>query len=479
MAQASDRGLELLALDRGADVFAVGRDRPRLLFTPTAVTAEDPGRWILRWLWERGIAPDQVVSVGVAPGGVPAGVVGLGGGLEALAVLLEDQIARRDCGELPIVVGGPGPGWTLTIDDDAPLERVHESLLTLADGRLGTRGSAIVERAGSDPGVLMSGVYTRTGAETHLLAAPRWNRIASNDASRRVHRVLDLHTGVLHQQLSSERERVDALLFSSLARPAIAVMRATQRDGIPIGRPLEPPPGVTHEAGEAQAVPWMRVRGRPGSVAVAVRDDLRSGRSARVLDRVAAPTVASSDVVMLHYLVPDEVASGSLEPNLEFYEPRTAHGSTLSTGVHAALFARAGRLAEAVEMLRLTARIDLDDIGHMTAGGLHLAAMGSVWRALAFGFAGLRPMGAALAIDPVLPSGWETLELRSRFRGSRVRIRIRPGAVEASGDPSVSALTSLGEQIELTPSAARRQAGDREDGFHSGLAASTASISRT
>ena len=58
-------------------------------------------------------------------------------------------------------------------------------------------------------------------------------------------------------------------------------------------------------------------------------------------------------------------------------------------------------------MLRLTARIDLDDIGHMTAGGLHLAAMGSVWRALAFGFAGLRPVGDALAIDPVLAPGWE------------------------------------------------------------------------
>ena len=775
-AQASERGLELLALDRGADVCAVGRDRPQRLFTRTAITDEDSGRWILRWLWERGIAPDQVVSVGVAPGDVPAGLVWLGGGLEALAAVLEDQIARRDRGELPIVVGGPE--WTLTIDDDAPLERVHESLLTLADGRLGTRGSAIVERAGSDPGVLMSGVYTRTGAETHLLAAPRWNRIASDDTSRRVHRVLDLHTGVLHQQLSSERERVDALLFSSLARPAIAVMRATQRDGIPIGRPLEPPPGVTHEAGEAQAVPWMRVRGRPGSVAVAVRDDLQGRPTARVLDRVAAyegvqrgsadesvaldrvqmarklgfdallaehrrswasrwedadvliegdpelqlavrfaifhllasapddgeapigarglsghayrghvfwdsdvyvlpflaaahpraaramleyrvrrlpaamraaraqgragarfpwesahsgqdvtPThlrnhrgelvpvltgqleehivadvawaaacyidwtgdhafatgpgrelivqtarwwasrieqdehgcghirgvigpdeyhkrvddnaftnvmarcnlrraadagagvvdgrerrrwlelaetivdgydpstgiyeqfagfhrleplliahvapqrpvaadmllghartqiaqvLKQADVVMLHYLVPDEVASGSLEPNLEFYEPRTAHGSTLSPGVHAALFARAGRLAEAVEMLRLTARIDLDDVGHMTAGGLHLAAMGSVWRTLAFGFAGLRPVGDALAIDPVLPSGWETLELRSRFRGSRVRIRIRPGAVEASGDPSVSALSPGGERIELTPTA--------------------------
>ena len=46
---------------------------------------------------------------------------------------------------------------------------------------------------------------------------------------------------------------------------------------------------------------------------------------------------------MLHHLVPDEVAPGSLGPNLDFYEPRTAHGSSLSPGVHASLFARAGQ----------------------------------------------------------------------------------------------------------------------------------------
>ena len=172
---------------------------------------------------------------------------------------------------------------------------------------------------------------------------------------------------------------------------------------------------------------------------------------------------------MLHYLVPDEVAAGSLEPNLDFYEPRTAHGSSLSPGVHAALLARAGRLDEALEMLRLTARIDLDDVGHMTAGGLHLAAMGSVWQTLAFGFAGLRPVGDALAIDPVLAPGWDTLELRVRFRDSRVRVRVLPGAVEASADPPVSALNPAGERVQLdrTPqtfsSPHRPRGGTRDD----------------
>ena len=45
---------------------------------------------------------------------------------------------------------------------------------------------------------------------------------------------------------------------------------------------------------------------------------------------------------MLHHLVPDEVEPGSLATNLAFYEPRTAHGSSLSPAIHAALLARAG-----------------------------------------------------------------------------------------------------------------------------------------
>ena len=147
--------------------------------------------------------------------------------------------------------------------------------------------------------------------------------------------------------------------------------------------------------------------------------------------------------------MPEEVAPRSLEPNLDFYEPRTAHGSTLSPGVHAALLARAGRLEQAREMLRLTSRIDLEDIGDNTGGGLHLAAMGSVWRALAFGFAGLRPIGDALAIDPVLAPGWDALELRVRFRGSRVHVRVEPTEVMASADPPVHVLDGENRRIQL------------------------------
>jgi len=164
----------------------------------------------------------------------------------------------------------------------------------------------------------------------------------------------------------------------------------------------------------------------------------------------AAQIVKQPDVLMLHYLIPQELAPGSLEPNLAYYDPRTAHGSSLSLGVHAALLARAGHLEHAVELLGMTTRIDLDDLGGEVDEGVHLAAMGSVWRAISLGFAGLRPAGDALAVDPVLPPGWESLKLAVTFRGSRIRVCARPGCVELSAsEPVAVVIPSAQERVTV------------------------------
>jgi trehalose/maltose hydrolase-like predicted phosphorylase len=164
-----------------------------------------------------------------------------------------------------------------------------------------------------------------------------------------------------------------------------------------------------------------------------VAADLLLGR-----DRVrAAQILKQPDVLMLHHILPGSTASGSLGPNLDFYEPRTAHGSSLSPGIHAALFARAGRMEDAVAMLRLTARLDLDDRTRTTAGGLHLAAMGSVWQALVQGFAGIRPTRDALLVDPHLPQSWTGLEIPVTYQGTRVQFRFEPESVQIEADRPV------------------------------------------
>ena len=154
-------------------------------------------------------------------------------------------------------------------------------------------------------------------------------------------------------------------------------------------------------------------------------------------DRVReSQVIKQADVLMLHHLVPDDVVPETLEPNLRYYEPRTAHGSSLSPAVHASLLARARDFDKALPALRIAARIDLDDLTASTAGGLHLATMGGVWQALAYGFAGLRPRQNRLEIDPRLPPTWGSLEVRVQYRGAPVRVSVVHDALSVvSGQP--------------------------------------------
>jgi trehalose/maltose hydrolase-like predicted phosphorylase len=141
-------------------------------------------------------------------------------------------------------------------------------------------------------------------------------------------------------------------------------------------------------------------------------------------ERVAgSQLIKQADTLMLHHLVPGEVVSGSLGPCLAYYEARTAHGSSLSPAIHASLFARARQPERALELFRLAARLDLDNVTGTAAGGLHLATMGGVWQALAYGFCGLHASGNTLEVDPCLPGEWEELGLRFRFAGQPIGVR--------------------------------------------------------
>lgn len=156
------------------------------------------------------------------------------------------------------------------------------------------------------------------------------------------------------------------------------------------------------------------------------------------VDRVRrSQVVKQADVVMLHHLVPDAVEPGSLEPNLRRYEPLTAHGSSLSPAIYAAVFARAGDHDAALGALSLAARIDLDDLTGTTAGGLHMATMGGLWQALVFGIAGIRPRDGRLVVDPHVPPQWDGLDVRVRYHGALVRVRARAGWIQVDADAPV------------------------------------------
>ena len=151
--------------------------------------------------------------------------------------------------------------------------------------------------------------------------------------------------------------------------------------------------------------------------------------------RVAhAQVIKQPDVLMAHHLVPDELPAGSLDADLAFYLPRTAHGSSLSPAICASLLARASRPEEALALFDLAARLDLDDLTGMTGGGLHLATFGGLWQAVVFGFGGVRPSGDILRVDPALPARWSRLRLRLRFRQTAIRLDLAHDRVVIDAD---------------------------------------------
>ena len=172
-----------------------------------------------------------------------------------------------------------------------------------------------------------------------------------------------------------------------------------------------------------------------------------------------AQVLKQADVLMLHHLVPDEVAADSLAPNLDYYEPRTAHGSSLSPAIHAALLARAGRYRAALGVLAVAARLDLDDLTGTTAAGLHLATMGGLGR--------LSPLGSEACASATTASSSTHASPSSGTRSSSgcasAAIRSGSGSTEAVSASTVTPSTSSGRTtIGRSDHDERRACGDRQ-----------------
>jgi trehalose/maltose hydrolase-like predicted phosphorylase len=136
------------------------------------------------------------------------------------------------------------PDWSLTWNDFEPLrERELESLMTVGNGYLGTRGSVEEGSSASSPLTLIAGVYDAL-PEAHnmpeLVAAPNWlsfkvlvdGKALSLDSGENLEhiRTLDLKTGVLrrewrHRDPEGRITRYRSLRFASMADRHVLGMR--------------------------------------------------------------------------------------------------------------------------------------------------------------------------------------------------------------------------------------------------------------
>jgi kojibiose phosphorylase len=143
--------------------------------------------------------------------------------------------------------------------------------------------------------------------------------------------------------------------------------------------------------------------------------------------------IKQADVVALSALLWDEWPRAVHEANFRYYEPRTAHGSSLSPAIYALVAARLGMGAMARDYFHQAGAIDLGNGMSHAAGGVHMAAQGGLWQAAVFGAAGVRSSEEGLVLEPHLLAGWAEMGVPIQWRGRSIGLRLvaDPPRVEA------------------------------------------------
>ncbi|MFW6222228.1 MAG: glycosyl hydrolase family 65 protein, partial [Bacteroidota bacterium] len=144
-----------------------------------------------------------------------------------------------------------------------------------------------------------------------------------------------------------------------------------------------------------------------------------------------------ADVLMLFYLFSaDELhvlfnhagygfdSEKMINKNIEYYEQRTSHGSTLSKLVSSWVLARSDR-KKSWQSFRTTLMSDVKDVqGGTTKEGIHLGAMAGTVDLVQRCYSGLEVMEDALRFDPVLPDSLSEYLFRLKYRSYWLNVKL-------------------------------------------------------
>ncbi|RXZ48079.1 glycoside hydrolase family 65 protein [Agromyces binzhouensis] len=161
-----------------------------------------------------------------------------------------------------------------------------------------------------------------------------------------------------------------------------------------------------------------------------------------------------ADVVLALYLQGDRFTTEEKLADFEYYDPLTTGDSTLSAVVQSIIASEVGYHELALRYFRSALFVDLADLHHNAADGVHVASTGGVWAGLVSGFGGFRDHNGRFTFDPRLPDGWERLSFRLTIRGTRVRVDLTEEAIRfqlETGGPNASLLIEVrGEEVVVT-----------------------------
>lgn len=151
------------------------------------------------------------------------------------------------------------------------------------------------------------------------------------------------------------------------------------------------------------------------------------------------------DVLMLFYLFSAEEISklfermgypfeyGTIPRNVAYYKSRSSHGSTLSRVVYAWVLARSDR-PRAMDFFAEALQSDVGDVQHgSSAEGIHLGAMAGTVDQVQRVSTGIEVRGDVLRLNPELPQEMERLDMRIRYRGHSLDLRLTRDSLTVCG----------------------------------------------
>jgi len=163
-----------------------------------------------------------------------------------------------------------------------------------------------------------------------------------------------------------------------------------------------------------------------------------------------------ADVVLALFLQGNHFTPEEKKADFDYYDPLTTGDSTLSAVVQSILAAEVGYQDLALQYFRQSLFVDLHDLHHNAADGVHVASAGGVWTALVCGFGGMRDYAGELSFDPPLPADWPSLSYPLQWQGSALQVTITADELRvhvSTGEPvpftvrDVAYIATVGDDV--------------------------------
>ncbi len=164
--------------------------------------------------------------------------------------------------------------------------------------------------------------------------------------------------------------------------------------------------------------------------------------------------VKQPDLVLAMAVCPYAFTQDQMERNFDYYERITVRDSSLSACTQAVMAARCGHLRLAFDYAAEATLLDLQDLEHNVADGLHVASLAGAWIAFVFGFGGMRDHGECLAFSPKLPDGLTRYAFTLMRRKHCLRVDVTAARAEYTlKTPGTLQLSHYGEHLDVTDAA--------------------------